>query len=85
MRHVVDDSSTLTEEIWQEIVQQKPSASEVPVCPKGRIARFFDSLAASIALQQRQSWSPCRSNRIVFPSEMLAQRYPHLYIQAMCG
>jgi hypothetical protein len=38
-----------------------------------------------MALQQRKPWSTCRHNRIVFPSEILAQQYPHLYIQVMCG
>jgi hypothetical protein len=85
MRHVDKDSSTLTAEVWQEAVYQRPAAPEVPSCPVSRIARFFDSLAASMALQQRKSWSPCRHNRIVSPAEMLAQTYPQLYIQAMCS
>jgi hypothetical protein len=84
MRYVGDDSSTLTEEVWHEVVQQRPAASEMPSCPENRVARFFTSLAASMALQQRRPWNPCRDNRIVSPSEMLAQHYPHLYIQAMC-
>ena len=85
MRHVEDASSTLTEEVWQEAIHQRPAAPEAPLLPKSRAARFFNALAASMALHQRKSWSPCRSNRIVFPSEMLAQNYPHLYIQVMCG
>lgn len=85
MRHVGDDSSTLTEEVWQEVVQQRPVAPEAPSGPQSRVARFFTTLAASMALHQRQPWSPRQDNRIVFPSEMLAQHYPHLYIQAMCG
>jgi hypothetical protein len=85
MRHVGDDSSTLTEEVWQEVVKQRPVAPEAPPCPRSRVARFFTTLAASMALHQRQPWSPRRDNRIMFPSEMLAQHYPHLYIQAMCG
>ena len=85
MQNVDTDSSTLTEEGWQEVVQQMPVAPEAPRSPESRIARFFNTLAASMALQQRQSWSPYRDNRIVFPSEMLVQQYPHLYIQAMCG
>ena len=31
MQHVDDDSSTLTEEVWQEVVQQKPAAPEAPL------------------------------------------------------
>jgi hypothetical protein len=85
MQHVDDASSTLTEEVWQEVVQQKPVAPEAPMRPESRASRFFSALAASMALQQRKPWSPCRDNRIVFPSEILAQHYPHLYIQVMCG
>jgi hypothetical protein len=85
MRHLDDDCSTLTEEVWQEVVPQRPAAPEMPSCPKSRVARFFTSLAASMALHQRQPWSPRLDNRIVFPSELLAQHYPHLYIQTMCG
>jgi hypothetical protein len=85
MRHVDDASSTLTEEVWQEVVHQRPAVPEVPLRPESRVARFFNALAASMALQQRRPWSPYRDNRIVFPSEILAQKYPHLYIQVMCG
>ena len=85
MQHVDDASSTLTEDVWQEVVQQRPAAPEVPLPAESRVARFFNALAASMALQQRQPWSPRRDNRIVFPSEILAQNYPHLYIQVMCG
>jgi hypothetical protein len=85
MQHVEDASSTLTEEVWQEVVQQRPAAPEAPLRPESRVTRFFNALAASMALQQRKPWNPCRNNRIVFPSEMLAQNYPHLYIQVMCG
>ena len=85
MQHVDEASSTLTEEVWQEIVHQRPAASEAPLRPESRAVRFFNALAASMALQQRKPWSPCRDNRIVFPSEILAQNYPQLYIQVMCG
>jgi len=85
MQYVDDDSSTLTEEGWQEVVPLRPAAPEVPLRPQGRVASFFSALAASMVFQQRKPWSPCRDNRIVFPSELLAQNYPHLYIQVMCG
>ena len=85
MQHMDDASSTLTEEVWQEVLPQRPAAPEVPLRPESRVSRFFSALAASMALQQRKPWSTCRNNRIVFPSEMLAQQYPHLYIQVMCG
>ena len=85
MQHVDDASSTLTEEVWQEVVHQRLTAPAVPLRPESRITRFFNALAASMALQQRKPWSTCRNNRIVFPSEILAQNYPQLYIQVMCG
>ncbi len=85
MQHVDDTSSTLTEEVWQEVVQQRPAAPEAPLRSESRVVRFFNALAASMALQQRKPWSPCRNNRIVFPAEILAQNYPQLYIQVMCG
>ena len=84
MPHVDDASGTLTEEVWQEVVHQRPAAPEAPLRSESRIARFFNSLAASMALQQRKSWTPYRDNRIVFPSEILAQNYPQLYLQVMC-
>jgi hypothetical protein len=85
MQYLDDASSTLTEEVWQEVVHQRPAVPETPLCPESRVANFFNALAASMALLQRRPWNPCRDNRIVFPSEMLAQTYPHLYLQAMCG
>ena len=85
MRHQDDDYSTLTEEVWQEVIQQRPAAPATLSCTESRVARFFTSLVASMALHQRRPWSPCQDNRIVSPSEMLAQHYPHLYIQAMYG
>jgi hypothetical protein len=85
MRHLDADFSTVTEEVWQEVVQQRPSAPETLSCTESRVARFFTSLVASMALHQRRSCASYRDNRIVSPAEMLAQQYPHLYIQAMCG
>jgi hypothetical protein len=85
MQHVDDASSILTEEVWQEAGHHRPTVPEMSLPPEGRITRFFNALAASMALLQRKSWSSCRDNRIVCPSEMLAQHYPLLYIQAMCG
>jgi hypothetical protein len=85
MPHVDETSGILTEEVWQEVVHQSPATPAVPLRPESRITRFFNSLTASMALQQCKRWSPHRDNRIVFPSELLAQNYPHLYIQVMCG
>ena len=85
MPHVDDGSSTLTEEVWREVPDQRPTVPEPPLHSESRVARFFNALAASMALQQRKPWNSHRHNRIVFPSEMLAQKYPMLYIQVMCG
>ena len=85
MQHAEDASSTLTEEVWPEVRHQRPAAPEAPLVRESRATRFFNALAASMALLQRRPWSPRRDNRIVFPSEILAQKYPHLYIQVMCG
>ena len=85
MQHIDGDTSTLTEEVWQEVVQQMPTVPAVSLRSESRVAHFFNALVASVALQQRKPWSTCRNNRIIFPSEMLAQQYPHLYIQVMCG
>ena len=85
MQHVEDTSSTLTEEVWQEVGHQRPAVVEVPLRPESRVARFFNALAASMALQQGGPWRSCRDNHIVFPSEILARTYPQLYIQVMCG
>jgi len=85
MTHVDEAASTWTEEVWQEAGHQRPAAPEAPLHPESRAARFFDALVASMALQQRKPWNPCRGNRIIFPSEILAQNYPQLYIQVMCG
>ena len=82
MQHVEDASSTLTDEDWQEVGYQRSAVCETPLHPKSRVARFFNALAASMA---RQSWSPSRPDGIVYPADILAQKYPHLYIQVMCG
>ena len=85
MRHVEDASSTLTEDVWQEVAPQRSAAPAAPLCPESRVARFFNSLAASMALQRRKPWIPSQHNGIVSPSDILAQNYPQLYIQVMCG
>lgn len=84
MQYMDENSNTLTEEVWQEVVQQKPTAPVVQPHSESRVARFFNALAASMALQQPKPWRPCRDNHIIFPTEILAQNYPQLYIQVMC-
>lgn len=85
MQHVDDTSDTLTEELWQDVVKERQAAPVSPPRSAGRIARFFDSLAASIALQQRKPWTPCRHQSIMYPTDILAQNHPHLYLRVMCG
>ena len=80
MQHVDDASDTLTAEVWQEVIPPRAAAR-----PESRLGRLLNSLAASMALQQRKPWSPGRDDRIVYPSEILAQNYPRLYIQVMCA
>ena len=85
MRYVDDTADTLTEEVWKEVVPQRSAEPAMLARSESRVGRFFNSLAASMALQQRGSLSHCRENRIMYPSEMLAQNYPHLYMQVMCS
>lgn len=83
MRCVDDAYDTLTEEAWQEVVPQRSVEPAALARSESRVGRFFNSLAASMALQQRRSWSHCGENRIMYPSEILARNYPYLYIQSM--
>ena len=85
MRYVDDASDTLTEEVWQGVVSQRFAEPAALARSESRVGRFFNSLAASMALQQRNSWSHSRANSSMYPAEMLAQNYPHLYIQVMCS
>ena len=87
MQHVDDTSDILTEEmeIWQDVVEERRSAPVFPSRSEGRIARFFNSLAASMALQRSQPWTPCRHQPIMYPADILAQNYPYLYLRVMCG
>jgi len=85
MRYVDDTADTLTEEVWKEVVPQRSAEPATLARSESRVGRFFNSLAASMALQQRGSWIHSRENRIMYPSEMLGQNYPHLYMQVMCS
>ena len=87
MQHVDDTSDVLTAEFWQDIVQ--PAAPATPAAPlrsEGRIARFFNSLAASMALQRSSKpWTPCRQQPMLYSTDILAQNHPYLYLRVMCG
>jgi hypothetical protein len=85
MQYMDDASDTLTDEVWQEVVPQRSAEPAALARSESRVGRFFNSLAASMALQQRSSRSHRGANRIMYPAEILAQNYPHLYIQVMCG
>jgi hypothetical protein len=83
MRYVDDTSDTLTEELWQEVVPQRSAEPAALARSASCVGRFFNSLAASMALLQRRSRGHAGENRIMYPSEILAQNYPYLYIQSM--
>jgi hypothetical protein len=86
MPQVDDTFDTLTEELWQDVEEERRPASPVPSArSEGRIAHFFNSLAASMALQQRKPTTSCRHQQILYPTDILAQNYPHLYLRVMCG
>ena len=85
MQHVDDTSDILTEEFWQEVVEERRAAPVSPPRSVGRIARFFDSLAASMAVQRRKPSTLCRPQPISYPADILAQNHPYLYLRVMCG
>ena len=85
MQHVDDASDTVTAEVWQEVMPQRSAEPAALARSESRVGRFFNTLAASMALQQRRPWRSYRDDRIVYPSEILAQNYPQLYIQVMCA
>ena len=85
MQHVDDTSDTLTEEIWQDVVEERRAAPVVPSRSAGRIAGFFNSLAASMALQRSKPWTSCRHQPALSPTDILAQNHPYLYLRVMCG
>ena len=85
MQHVDDTLDILTEELWQNVVEEKPAAPVSPSRSEGRIAGFFNSLAASMALQRRKPWTPCRPQPSMSATDILAQNHPYLYLRVMCG
>lgn len=85
MLQVDHTSDTLTEDYWRDTRKVELPVETAPVVQEGRVARFFHSLAASIALQKRASVDPHRQQTIMYPIDILAQNYPHLYLRVMCG
>jgi hypothetical protein len=85
MQHVDDTLDTLTADLWQDVVEARPAAPVSPPRSAGRIARFFESLAASMALQRSTSGTSYQRQRVMYSADLLAQNYPHLYLRVMCG
>jgi len=85
MQHVEDSIDALLEEILQNDSAESRTAAASPSGSQGRLARFFSSLAASMALQRGKSWTPCGPQPVLSPTDILAQKYPHIYLRVMCG
>jgi len=85
MQPVEDTLDTLAADLWQDVVAVGPTAPVAPPHSPSRIARFFESLAASMALQRSTSGISCRHQRAMYSADILAQNYPHLYLRVMCG
>jgi len=85
MPQVDDTFDTLTEEPWQDGEEERSAVPVPSARSEGRIAHFFNSLAASMALQQRKPTTSCQHQQVLYPTDILAQNYPHLYLRVMCG
>ena len=85
MQHVDDSIDALLEEILQNATEERRPTTASPSVPQGRLARFFNSLAASMALQRGKSCTPCGRQPVLSPTDILAQKYPHIYLRVMCG
>ena len=57
MQHVDDASSTLTEEVWQEVVHQTPATPAAPWRPESRVSRFFLVITDSVDPARHRSAS----------------------------
>ena len=86
MPYVDDSIDVMLEEVLRGATQEQLPTPASPSAPQSRLARFFGSLAASMALQHRSTRQPSyRREPIQSPTDMLAQNYPHLYFHVMCG
>lgn len=83
MQHVDDSIDALIEEILQGAAEERHPTAASPSVSQGRLARFFGSLVASMTLQSGKSWTPCSYQPALSPTDILAQKYPHLYITSM--
>ena len=82
MQYVDDAPDTLTDTFWHDLAAQ---TLPTPASSKGRLGRFFDSLAASMSLHRRKGQVAYARQPILTPADILAQNYPHLYLHVMCG
>jgi len=85
VQHVDDSIDALLEEILQNATEERRPTAVSPSVPQGRLARFFSSLAASMALQRGKSWTSYEHQPVLSPTDILAQKYPHIYLRVMCG
>jgi hypothetical protein len=85
MPYVDDAPDTLTEAYWYDVPDQTLPTPATPAVCKGRLARYFESFAASMGLYRHTARVAGRHQTILTPTDILAQNYPHLYLQVMCG
>jgi hypothetical protein len=85
MPYVDDATDTLTEVFWQNSPETTRPIQAVPPASTSKLSRFFGSLVASMRLHGRTCRMTCGQQPILTPTDILAQNYPHLYIQITCG
>ena len=85
MQHVEDSIDAWLEEVLRDATEEKRPTAASPSVSQGWLARFFGSLAASMTLQRGKSWTPCGRQPVLSPNDILAQKYPHIYLRVMCG
>jgi hypothetical protein len=85
MQHVEDSIDALLEEVLRDATEERRPTAASPSVSQGWLARFFGSLAASMTLQRGKSWTPCGHQPVLSPHDILAQKYPHIYLRVMCG
>jgi len=84
MQHVEDSIDALLEELSREAAEEKPVTSASPAVSRSRLAGFFGSLVASIALQRNTVRNPYGRQPALAPIDVVLQKYPHLSPYMMC-
>ena len=84
MTQIENTLDTLSAEDWQDSTAETAPAYGNPVVHASRLAHFFHALAASMLWPKRQRVLSER-RPIMYPTDILAQNYPHLYFRVMCG